>query len=167
MLPTNQQQEGLQRAYVRALAARAGVLCGEPREDYGFDLFIRGVDSNAHGYWDSGHQIDLQLKSTIRAAVRGTEIAYDLDVRAYELLRRPTPISSLLLVLALPEDSVNWLEQTEAELLMRGCAYWRCLRGEPSTSNESKIRVTLPRENIFSVLAIKQMMERLREGEQL
>jgi len=155
--------EDLSRAYVRAVAAQAGVICGEPRDDYGLDLFLRGVDSGGHQYRDSGFQIDLQLKSTTRAEVRETDIRYDLEVRAYELLRRLTVIPSYLVLFVLPPEA-DWLEQTEKGLLILGCAYWLSLRGEPTTTNEEKIRVFVPRANVFSSDAIQQMMDRLRQG---
>jgi hypothetical protein len=43
MLPTNQRQEALSRAYVRAVAAQAGVICGELGQDFGIDMFLRTV----------------------------------------------------------------------------------------------------------------------------
>ena len=43
MLPRNQRQEALSRAYVRAVAARAGVLCTDTTQDFGIDLFFRAV----------------------------------------------------------------------------------------------------------------------------
>ena len=38
MLPRSLRQEALSRAYVRAVAARAGVICGGVANDLGFDL---------------------------------------------------------------------------------------------------------------------------------
>jgi hypothetical protein len=167
VLPTNQQKEDLSRAYVRAIAGRAGVLCAEPRQDYGLDLFLRGVVSGEHRHLDSGFQIDLQLKSTTRAEVRETQVAYDLEIRAYEMLRRATPIPSLLVLLVLPEDEIAWLTQTEEQLSLRTCAYWLSLRDAPSTTNEATIRVLLPRLNVFSVKAVQLLMDRLRKGDPL
>jgi hypothetical protein len=43
MLPRNQRQEVLSRAYVRAATARAGVLCFDSTQDFGIDLFLRAV----------------------------------------------------------------------------------------------------------------------------
>jgi hypothetical protein len=156
--------EDLSRAYVRAVAARAGVLCDEPRQDYGLGLFIRTVDTRDRRYFDSGYQIDLQLKSTTRAQVRDEVVVHDLEVRAYDLLRRSTPIPALLVLLVLPDEPARWLEQTEEQLLLRCCAYWLSLRGAPDTPNEATIRVSVPRANVFSVQAIHQMIDRLRKG---
>jgi hypothetical protein len=35
MLPRNHRQEALSRAYVRAIAAQAGLLCSQPEPDFG------------------------------------------------------------------------------------------------------------------------------------
>lgn len=145
------------------MAAWAGVICGEPREDYGLDLFLRGVYLEGGQYLDSCCQIDLQVKSTTRAEVSDTEIRYDLEVRTYDLLRRLTPVPSLLILYLLPSGS-DWLEQSEMGLLLCGCAYWRSLRGAPATTNEATIRIAVPRANVFSAAAIVQMMDRLRQG---
>ena len=88
MLPQNQRQEALSRAYVRAIAAQAGMICGDMVQDFGTDMFLRRVEQQEEQYLDDGPQIDLQLKSTTRAVVREAAIAYDLDVRTYNLLRK-------------------------------------------------------------------------------
>ena len=142
MLPRNQRQEALSRAYVRAIAARAGMVCGTTEGDYGFDMFIRSVQTDGHRYHDDGAQLDLQLKSTIQAEIRETEVAYDLEVRAYDLLRQPRVARRRILVLlALPEDEGDGWCQSEDELILRHCAYWIDLRGPrqqaPSEAYES------------------------------
>ena len=129
MLPTNQLMEALSRAYVRTIAARAGVICDDVLQDYGVDLFIREFAPVGKRYLDVGRQIDLQLKSTTRAALNDKSVLYDLDVPAYNLLRQLSPVPRLLILVVLPEDPLLYLEQSEEQLLLRGCAYWLSLRG--------------------------------------
>lgn len=69
-LPRSHRQEALSHAYVRAVAAEAGVSCGDVVMDYGIDMFLRGIEEVDGEYRDTGPQIDLQLKSTTRAEVR-------------------------------------------------------------------------------------------------
>src|SRR5438477_12171958 len=105
MLPTSERQQALSRAYVRAIAAHAGVICGDLGQDYGIDMFLRTVPVVGHRYTDSGDQLDLQLKSTTRARLTGAEVSYDLDVRAYNVLRVETrTCPRILVLLVLPED---------------------------------------------------------------
>lgn len=164
MLPTNQLMEALSRAYVRTIAARAGVICDDVLQDYGVDLFIREFAPVGKRYLDVGRQIDLQLKSTTRAALNDKSVLYDLDVPAYNLLRQLSPVPRLLILVVLPEDPLLYLEQSEEQLLLRGCAYWLSLRGAQATDNERTIRLPVPRTNLFSVAGIEQMLVRLRGG---
>jgi hypothetical protein len=53
MLPRNQRQEALSRAYVRAVAAQAGVICNDAGQDFGIDLFLRGVGTRNGEYCDT------------------------------------------------------------------------------------------------------------------
>jgi hypothetical protein len=153
-------QEALSRAYVRAVAARAGMICQSIEPDFGFDLFLRTVERHDREYWDSGPQLDIQAKSTIRAEVRESEIAYDLEVRAYNLLRR-TNRPCILVLLVLPADEGLWLTQSEDELILRYCAYWMSLQGAAAKANEVSVRVTIPRTNVFSVESVNELMRQL------
>lgn len=59
-LPQSHRQESLSRAYVRAIAAQAGVSCGDVFQDYGIDMYLRGIEEMDGEYRDAGPQIDLQ-----------------------------------------------------------------------------------------------------------
>lgn len=164
MLPRNLRQEALSRAYVRAVAARAGVICGVTENDLGFDLLLRAVEVYGQHYWDTGPQLDLQLRSTTQAGVRDAEVIYDLDVRTYELLRRDTiPRPRLLVLLVLPEDEGQWLTQSVDELILRRCAFWRSLRGAAPTTNQATIRLSIPQANVFSPEALQRLMDEARQ----
>jgi hypothetical protein len=159
MLPRNQRQEALSRAYVRAVAAQAGVICGDMVQDFGTDMFLRAVRQSDQQYVDDGPQSDLQLKSTTRAEVRETEVAYDLEVRAYNWLRQDAVTQARLLVLlVLPEDESQWLSQSVEDLILRRCAYWTSLRGAAPTPNQATIRINIPRTNVLSVATVRGWM---------
>jgi hypothetical protein len=164
MLPRNLRQEALSRVQVRAIAAQAGVICGRAEDDFGLDMFVRGIEVRDRQYRDTGPQLDVQLKSTTGAELRPAEVAYDLEVRAYNLLREPTLSPRILVLLVLPENEDLWLGQTAEELILRGCLYWRSLRGTPATTNDKTVRVTIPRTNVFSAQAIQAMMNQIKQG---
>src|SRR5262245_56266180 len=117
MMTRGHRQEALCRAYVQAVAAHAGLLCSKPEPDYGIDLSLRSVESRGREYLDTGVQLDLQLRSTTRAAVDDTSVKYDLDVRTHEFLRAAPPIPRILVVLILPPDEERWLSQSPDELV--------------------------------------------------
>ncbi len=163
MLPRSHRQEALSRAYVRAVAAQAGVTCGDVYQDYGIDIFLRYVTEEQGEYQDTGPQLDLLLTSTTRAEVRADVIVYDLEVRAYNLLRgTPPERPAFLVLLVLPQDQTLWVNQSAEELVLRRCAYWISLQGSPPTSNEATVRIAIPHANVFSAAAIQEMMTTLR-----
>jgi hypothetical protein len=165
MLPQSQRQESLSRAYVRVIAAQAGVIVGDVTQDFGIDMFLRGVEEEDGTFSDVGPQIDLQLRTATGAEVRDTEVAYDIDIRTYNRLRRtPTQRPCFLVLLVLPGDESQWVTQSVEELVVRRCAYWASLEGMGPTSNQATIRITISRKNVFSVEAIRSWMAPLSGG---
>jgi hypothetical protein len=165
MLPRNERQEALSRAYVRAVAAHAGVICSEPEHDFGIDLCLRAVAIRGHRHFDVSGQFDLQIKSTTWANVTDTTIVYDLEVQAYEDLRtQGYNCPRFLLVFVMPDDEVRWLSQSPEELVLRHCTYWLSLVGHPPTTATRTIRIAIPRVNVFTAETIRAMIQALQEG---
>jgi hypothetical protein len=151
---------------VQAIAGYCGMSSSIPHPDYGIDLSLHDIE--VHGTWrsESGYRLDIQAKSTTAASVDPTQIRYDLAVKDYEHLRNPAAgCPRLLVVLVLPEEEVRWLVQSEHELLLRRCAYWKSLRGLRPTTNRRTVRVLLPRVNVFSVEALRTLVKRYKAGE--
>jgi hypothetical protein len=165
MLTRAHRQEALCRAYVQAVAARAGLLCSKPEPDYGIDLALRTVEPAGEARKEAGVQLDLQLWATTRAVAFDSEVRYDLDVRTYEDLCRTPPIPRILIPLVQPADEEAWLSQSLEALLLRRCAYWLLLRGEAGTTASSSVRVAIPRSQVFSVEAAQTLLSRLAGGE--
>lgn len=166
MLPRNQRQEDFSRAYVRAVAARAGVSCSDFINDFGIDMCLRDVEEVGRRFSDSGDQIDVQVKSTGRAIVTDMEVIYDLECRTYDLLRHAHPRCARVLVLVLlPPDEDLWLSQTSEELVLRRCGFWLSLRGAPSVDSETTTRIAIPRANVFSPEVVRSMMQLVNRGE--
>lgn len=164
MMTRGHRQEALSRAYVRAIAARAGWICSEPEQDYGIDLCLRAVRIRGTRYTDASGQFDLQLKSTTRANVTDTEVIFDLEVKNYDDLRESGEnCPRILVVLVMPEDETQWLSQSVEELILRHCAYWVSLEGYPPRAATTTVRIALPRGNVFSVEAVGDILARSRE----
>jgi len=168
MMTRGHRQEALCRAYVQAVAARAGLLWSKIEPDYGIDLTLRTVTVRDDRRRTGGAQIDLQLKSTTRAAVTETAVAYDLDVSAYDDLRdEGCPCPRILVVLVMPVDESLWFTQTPGELILRHAAYWISLKGRPPTTATRTIRITIPLANLFSVEAVTDLLQRVQERRDL
>ncbi len=166
MLPRNLRQEAMARAYVQAVAARAGLIATAPAADFGIDLCLHSVESRGRRWGPGPVQVDLQLKSTTRAHLRGEHLYYDLDVKNYDDLRSPAPMCPrLLVVLVLPEQEEEWLHQTAEELTLRRCAYWLWLAGADATTATTTVRVQVPLAQVFSVESMQNLVARLGRGE--
>ena len=113
-----------------------------------------------------GRNLDLQLKSTKDATFTPTEVVYDLDVRAYNILRRSTRRTPICLVLlVLPSVQAEWLVHSEDRLELRRCAYWYSLRGASTVPNISSVRIHIPRQNQFTPAALTRIMEAIAREE--
>ena len=165
MITRNHRQESLSRAYVQAVAARAGVVCSVPDLDYGIDLTLRAVDER-NGFVDAGVLLDLQLKATINADNSDpATIGYDLRVVDFDKLRRiDLPVPRILVVLELPPAETTWVTQTEDELILRCAAFWISLRGRAAASGTKTTRIRLPRTNVLTPAAVTDLLTRIRAG---
>jgi Domain of unknown function (DUF4365) len=158
----NQRKELFSKAYVRAVAAVAGCSVDQPEDDYdSIDLRIKARSiQGAVSY----PQLDLQLKCTSRDLLDTNFIRYPLILKNYNDLRINCQIPRILVVVVVPENLADWIEQSEQEMLIKSCAYWVSLRGLPATQNIKSVTVELPRSNLFTVKAIESMMKRISQG---
>ena len=164
MITKQHRQELLCRAYVHAIAAQAGLLCSRPDPDYGIDLSLRSVAVRGRRHLDTSLQVDLQLRSTTRATVTETDVKLDLDVETYNFLRTPeTFCPRVLVVLVMPAEEAEWVNQSPEELALRHCAYWLSLHDYAESSARSTIRVGIPLTSLFSVEAVHTIMQRIEE----
>ena len=108
------------------------------------------------------------LKCTSVKALRGDHVVCPLKLKNYDDLRLDDPIVPRMLVVVLvPGDESQWLRQTEEELCLRRCAYWRCLRGMGESRVLAKVAIRLPRQNLFSVEGLQALMSRAGRREPL
>jgi hypothetical protein len=149
---------------VQAIAAAAGLSYSVPSPDYGIDISLRAIEIRGNRRTDASVQLDIQLKSTTRAGVQETQVAYDLAVEDYNNLRDTRArCPRILVVLLLPADENQWVSQSTTELTIRHCAYWLSLKGLPASKATRTVRVAIPLTNVFSVSAVQDIMQRLRE----
>jgi hypothetical protein len=160
------RMEQLSRAYATPVAAVCGCTCARPETDYGSDMTLRRVQQVGGAFRPVGRNIDLQLKSTTRATLSADEVIYDLDARAYDMLRHAGPSAPLYLVLfVMPSDPAEWLAQNEERLELRGCMYWISLHQAPAVANTRTVRIRIPRQNQFTPAALARIMEALVQKE--
>ena len=164
--PPNIESE-LSYAYLHAVASKAGMACspGSRHEDSnGIDASLTAWGPFADGGYLTEVNIKVQLKATIKDPVDdGTKLSYFLaGVNRYNDLRTETvDAARILVVLFLPVDAQDWLNQSPDELALRKCAYWQSLRGAPDTTNASGATVYLPKLQMFTPEGLTRLAARL------
>ena len=159
LLTEADKKEELSRVYARAVAAVAGYVTQVP--DYDRD----GVDLRISAGGAMRPAIDVQLKATVNLRDKDDHhFRFPLPKRNFDLLRVNTQTPRLLVVLALPTQENRWLTVTTEKMVLRRCAYWANLRGQPKTTNRSTITVSLGKKNIFDVTGLQRLMAQSRTG---
>jgi len=175
MLTREHIQEDLSRAYIQAVAAKAGVnvALSARAHDYGVDGTFHQVeirpesrDGKAYGRrCESGFCLDFQAKSSTSWDEKEGEIVYDLEAKTYNDLvsraKSATPI--ILILMCLPSDEKQWLVWSEEELLLRKCGYWHRLTGE-RTGNTGTTRIRIPKSQQLDPAAIIGLLESVEAG---
>jgi hypothetical protein len=162
-LPSSHMKEHLHRAYVHAVAARAGSTCSIPGGDYGVDITINEVRELPNGhYQQTGYLFHCQLKATTTCEIRNGQIVYDMEAEAYNKLVTWEGSSFCILVLFfLPESDADWLHMDEEQLLLRKCCYWKHVEG-PETKNNRSQRIQIPRNQTFTPEAVEELLAQAR-----
>ena len=154
------QKEQFSHAYVRAVAAVAGFTVAKPEvDDDSVDLSIK---SKLHSVRP---QVDLQLKCSETIDLVDQTLSFALKQKNYVDLSGNVLVARILVILHVPTDLTQWIEQSEDQMLMRRCAYWVSLAGFPMTENQTSTTIQIPRSQKFTADALKDMMARIAGGE--
>lgn len=152
-------------AYVRAVAHTAGYFVQEANRMMDAD----GVDLTIFARGSRGQmrspRLDVQLKTT-QHGLEDEAVTLDLPVKNYDELRAAgyqTP--RILVVVVVPPTPRDWLVATEEQLALKRCGYWTSLLGRPDSTNETAVRVRLPRTARFHVEQLQALMARVCAGD--
>jgi Domain of unknown function (DUF4365) len=160
--------EALSRAYVRAIAGRAGLNLAIREYDYGVDGSFDEVVVRQNRRVESGFSLSFQLKASIQWQLDSAQVVYDLEAKTYNdlILRRSMRAATpcILIFLALPVDSAQWLICEEAELRLQGTCYWEYLSGSPS-DNRASVRIRIPRSQRLTPDSLLTLIENVKTGE--
>lgn len=160
LLSTPDRQEALSRAYAAAIAASAGYTTYNPAD---FDRDSIDLGFSAGGAMRP--KLDAQLKATINLRKSGDFFKFPLKKRNYDDLRVQTQVPRIIVVLALPRKEAGWLNISVQRLVIRRCAFWASLLGQPELpESQQSMTVEIPAANIFDVNGLKYLMERARMG---
>lgn len=164
-MDTNIQKEEFSYAYIYAYASAAGYtfqLSTRSVDISGIDASIASITTDEAFYEP---RLYLQIKSTSREVLSNDQIRYTLRIKNYNELRKEKTLAPRILVVVLiPDNPYSWVQQSETELCLRNCAYWISPRGMPETQNTDNITLYLPRQQIFTIDALKTLMQRIETG---
>jgi hypothetical protein len=167
MMTQNDIEEALSRAYVFAVASRAGVDIAGTFKDYGVDgTFRRIAVLPDNTRVNTGFPVDFQLKASINCTVGETSVSYRMKAVAYNKLvwrRNNGGIPIVLILMVLPNDPEHWMAHSEDELLLRQCCYWH-LVGETETDSAT-ILIDIPRSQALTPTELNQLLDAAAAGE--
>ena len=130
--------EQFSRAYIGAIAAQAGCNSSIVAVDNdSIDMILLKKDIS--GCIFSRAQIDIQLKSSYTLDFKENYFSFPLPVKNYNDLRISTANPRLLVIVHIPENCEDWTTQTNEQLCLHHCAYWKSLLGQPETNNSTTI----------------------------
>jgi len=163
-------KEQISLAYVKAIAARSGIVLREHELDYGLDGRFSDVeyDIERKRFSENGFGIDFQIKATTNIVPKGNKLLYDLEVKNYrDLIRTNIGTPRILIVYSMPKQSNEWIAVSNEETVLKRCAWWCSLKGQEDTKNETKKRIELPVSQRFTYDELRRLIECVKEGADL
>ena len=144
-------------AFVHAVASAAGIKI--IRTDVDDDSIDVGLERTG----GCAPKLDLQLKCTADAIPNAGDISFSLKIKNYDDLRRPTMAPRWLVVMFVPGNVADWLNIPghPNDTILRRCAWWKSLAGEPDVENTTSVTVHLPRQNLFTPEAVVARMDQV------
>jgi Domain of unknown function (DUF4365) len=169
MLPDTQIQEELSRAYIYSIASKAGFTFERPTLDYdSVDVKISAIGKLEINSILESPTIEIQAKATyVHSFNEKGILAYPLNIKNYNDLRKNTHCPRILVVYLMPEDKIHWIDVNHDKLELRKCAYWISLKGMEDTDNKDNKTIHIPKQNIFNERALTEILIKVSKGEEL
>ena len=156
-LPMNQRKSRLSLACIEAVSSQAGYQVVEIKVDED------SVDATFYGDFGLKPRIDFQAKATARDLVKSDgQIHYPLPKKNYDDLRVESITPRILIIMLMPDDPDDWIEQTDEALCVRHGVYWQSILGAPDSANTDSVTVYVP---IANMLDSEQLLRMMRKAE--
>jgi hypothetical protein len=156
------RQEQFSNAFVQAVAAVAGCAAAKPSVDND------SIDWTLSNRLPRRPKLDIQLKCTVNDGGTENVIRFPLLIKNYnELILTYLSNPRIMVLVVVPQQIGDWIEQQPEQLALRRCAYWVSLLGLEESDNETTVTVQVPRANLFTVDALEAIMQRINDREAL
>ncbi len=159
-IPREIAQEHLSKAYLRAVAAQAGLTYEEPEYDDGIDCQI-GTSKACRVTAVRNVFVRFQLKSTSSWSVQNGVVAYDLDKDNYNQLVTDSNMPQYLGLFLVPRMRSLWCTAHSRRCVVRTCMLFMSLRGFEPTTNAATKRVAL---NAGQILTAPTLIAMVRDA---
>jgi hypothetical protein len=161
---STRQKEQFSLAFVHAVASVGGYAVWKCFVDEdSVDMGVCGT--RKEGTVQRAPHLEIQAKCTERDSDDPDALPFELKLKNYDDLRDPSVhLPRILVVVVVPLNLEDWLEETPKQMAMRKCAYWMSLRGLPEAGTETGKTVRLPKAQRFTVAALRDIMMRIGEG---
>ena len=167
MLTIPHCKESLSRAYITAVVGRSrNNLSLGSTFDYGVDGTVKQLKRRGHRIMESGFSFDFQAKSSIDWSINGSDVVYDLEVKAYnDLVARAGTgaIPYYLILLCLSPKNTDWLRVSADRLILRQLAVYHRISGPPS-NNQYTHRIRIPSQNILRPGSVRRILRGIEAG---
>jgi hypothetical protein len=122
--------------------------------------------SNSSNAYTRAPRLEAQLKCTAQDVISGDYINFPLKIKNYDDLREPNVLVPrvLICVLLAADDPLSWLIHSEEMLSVMKCGYWMSLKGYPAKENSHTVTVQLPKNQLFNVFSLTELMENVGRG---
>jgi hypothetical protein len=164
-LELNFRKEQFSVAFVRALAAVAGLSVSRPEPDCDSEDLI--LSARLHGTPIRSPKVALQLKCSSNLGRGPDSVSIALPLKNYDDLR-PTNLAvpRLLVVVEIPpgEEPNEWIHQTEERVCLLRSAYWLSLYDFRSVANNTSVTVHLPLQQRLTPSSLLSIMVQLGKG---
>ncbi|MGL4550283.1 MAG: DUF4365 domain-containing protein [Gemmataceae bacterium] len=105
------------------------------------------------------------MKCKAAATPSEPQFSHSIKLKNYDDLRGPAVlVPRILIVVLVPDDLNDWLGHSEAELVLRRCAYWTSLRDSPPSANQTSQTVQMLKAQTFTATSLSAMMGRIAAG---
>jgi|ERR1700722_13817757 len=155
---TSLHQEQFSHVFVRAVVATAGCSISVPQPDR------KSVDFTISSEEHRCPKVDVQVKSTKNFKLEGETFSYPLKINNYNDLIADVSTPRILVLVTLPDTPQEWLSLSEDNLLLKYCAYWTSLKGEPPKDVKESVTIHINRSAVFDVTNLRDLLQKISDG---
>jgi hypothetical protein len=158
------KKQDLNRAYVLAVAAKAGLTWSIPQPDYGTDIHFQKITMRGNRRQATGIALNCQLKASAdwRISNEGTSIIYDLEAKTFNDLADDSALCVLILFCLPPID--EWLEICEDYLVIRKCCYYWINENKETTNNLATKTIYIPCHQLLTPDSLNTLVMRAQRS---